>query len=101
MLLFKCIDDDEFLSHYGLADLGVPLAVIFDPFIGVSICDEEAMSAEILTKFLDDYLKGKIVPKMAAIPKLTPTVTENVTPQEIKPILLGETNDENGSSSNN
>uniref|UniRef100_A0AC35GSW1 Uncharacterized protein n=1 Tax=Panagrolaimus sp. PS1159 TaxID=55785 RepID=A0AC35GSW1_9BILA len=97
-LLFKCIDDDEFLIHYDLADLGVPLAVIFDPFIGVTICEEEAMSAEILTKFLDNYLKGKIVPTIAAIPKFTSnTVIENVTPQENKPILLGETNDEDDS----
>ena len=80
MLLFKCIDDDEFLIHYGLADLGVPLAVIFDPFIGVTICEEEIMSADAMTEFLEKYLKGDIVPTIAAIPPLTTTVTESDTP---------------------
>lgn len=85
MLLFKCIDDEEFLIHYGLAELGVPLAVIFDPFIGVTICEDEAMDSESIISFLDNYLRGNLTPTIASIPKMTTTftttVTENVMPE--------------------
>lgn len=71
LLLFKCIDDDEFLIQYNLADLGVPLAIIFDPYSGVTICDEEHMSAEILNDFVKKYKQGKFEPTISPLPQFS------------------------------
>uniref|UniRef100_A0AC34QKU8 Thioredoxin-like fold domain-containing protein n=1 Tax=Panagrolaimus sp. JU765 TaxID=591449 RepID=A0AC34QKU8_9BILA len=83
LLLFKCIDDDEFLVQYNLADLGVPLAIIFDPYSGVTICDEEHMSAEILNDFVKKYKNGQLEPTISPVPQFSSPLTPAGTNQSI------------------
>uniref|UniRef100_A0A7E4VLS5 Thioredoxin-like_fold domain-containing protein n=1 Tax=Panagrellus redivivus TaxID=6233 RepID=A0A7E4VLS5_PANRE len=77
MLLHKSLEDEEFLVRYGLGDLSVPLAVIFDPFVGVFVCDDEQISEEIIKNFVIKFQNGELSLSAPAVP---PSANHNHVP---------------------
>ncbi|KAE9553503.1 hypothetical protein FO519_003295 [Halicephalobus sp. NKZ332] len=68
LLLFKCIEDDEFLTNYGLGEMLIPLVLIFDPRVGITIFKQEEISPEVLTDFISNYNNGTLQPDYSPLP---------------------------------
>ena len=46
----------------------IPLVLIFDPRVGITICKQEEISPEVLTEFISNYNNGIMQPDYSALP---------------------------------
>ena len=46
----------------------IPLVLIFDPRVGITICKQEEISPEVLTEFISKYNNGILQPDYSALP---------------------------------